>query len=139
MSEPIKATVYRILKAAAITAGGIYQNELPKNPTYPVTVYHIISETPVELTHDIGTVGFRQARVQIEVYALSVKAAEEAMEAYFDLLKSYSGTIGDGKSPETFTQVDIWDEGRNPDLDFQDEIVLHGVTGRSRDFTVLFR
>ncbi len=138
MSESIKATVYRILKAAAITPH-IYQNGLPKNPLYPATVYHIISEPPVDLTHDVGTVGFRQSRIQLEVYATTVAAAEAAIEAYYALLKSYTGAIGNGESPETFVEVDVWDEGRNPDLDFQDEVTLKNVVGRSRDFTVLFR
>lgn len=131
----IKGYFYSILKTAAITPY-IYHRELPQNPSYPATVYDFISQPPVDLTHDVGTVGFRKARVQIDVYALTVAQAESAIEAYFELLKSYVGSIGDGESPETVIEVDIWDEGANPDMDFEEEPTLRAIEGRSRDFMI---
>jgi len=133
MTDSIKWAIYKILKTAAITPH-IYARELPQNPSYPATVYDIVSQPPVELTHDVGVVGFRQARIQIDVYALTVAAAESAMEAYYELLKSYSDVIGDDASPETTVDVDIWDEGQNPDMDFEEEPTLRHIEGRSRDF-----
>ncbi|RPH38359.1 hypothetical protein EHM92_00310 [bacterium] len=135
MSESIKATIYRILSSAAITPY-IYHGDLPQNPSYPATVYDIISQPAADLTEDVGVVGFRKARIQIDVYAQSVGAAEDAMERYYELLKSYSGSIGDGASPETVIDCDIWDEGANPDMDFEDEPTLRQIEGRSRDFMI---
>jgi hypothetical protein len=131
----IKVTINTILKTAAITPH-IYLGELPQNPAYPATVFDVVSQPAVELTHDIGVVGFRKARVQIDVYALTVAAVEDAIERYYELLKSYSVTYGDGESPEVFTDYDIWDEGQNPDMDFNDEPTLRNVFGRSRDFMI---
>lgn len=133
MSEytSIKAGIYMYLTDLAITPY-IYHRELPQNPSYPATVYDIVSQPAVELTHDIGTVGFRYARVQIDVYALTVAEAEEAMERYFEILKDFSGSLG----VPGFTDVDIWDEGANPDLDYEEEPTLRQIEGRSRDFMI---
>jgi len=127
----IKAAVYGFLKDQAITPY-LYHRELPQNPSYPATVYDIISQPPIELTHDVGTVGFRQARVQIDVYALTVAEAEDAIERYFLLLSSFSGSLG----VAGFFDVDIWDEGANPDMDFEEEPTLRQIEGRSRDFMI---
>lgn len=135
MTPSIKAIINRILKAAAITPY-IYHGELPQNPNYPATVYDIVSQPAVDLTHDIGTVGFRYARFQIDVYALTVAAAEDAIERYYELLKSFVVSYGDGASPEVFTEYDIWDEGANPDMDFEEEPTLRQIEGRSRDFMI---
>lgn len=131
----IKANFYQLLRTAAITPH-IYFGELPQNPSYPATVYDFVSQPPVDLTHDVGVVGFRKARVQIDVFAETVAEAEAAIEAYYELLKSYSGSVGDGLSPETVIEMDIWDEGQNPDMDFEEEPTLRHIEGRSRDFMI---
>ena len=131
----IKGAIYTKLVALAITPK-VYHNELPQNPSYPATVYSLISQAPVDLTHDVGVTGFRQARIQIDVYALTVSQAETAMEAYFEAFKSFSGILGDGLSPETTYDCDIWDEGGNPDMSFEEETTLRHVEGRSHDFMI---
>ena len=57
-----KIAVYRKLVSLGLTPK-IYYRELPQNPTYPATVYDFVSEVPVDLTHDVGVVGFRKARI----------------------------------------------------------------------------
>lgn len=133
----IKAVVYSILKTAAITPH-IYHGELPQNPSYPATVYDVVGDITIGHTHDNLVVGFRRARVQIDVFAESVSEAEEAMEAYFALMAGFKGSIGDGLSPEQFTDVSIFDAGANPDLDYQAEPTLRALEGRSRDFMILY-
>ena len=71
----VKPYIYNLLSSAAITPY-IYHHELPQDPSYPATIYDVISQPPVDLTHDKGTVGFRKARIQIDVIAESVDAAE---------------------------------------------------------------
>ena len=123
--KSIRAGIYNKLVALAITPY-VYHNELPQNPSYPATVYDVISDVTIGHTHDSGVVGFRRTRVQIDVFAESVSEAEEAMEAYFAALAGFKGSIGDGLSPEQFTDVSIFDEGANPDLDsaWQDDPTL---------------
>jgi hypothetical protein len=137
MTLSIKAFIAKKLADLAITQF-VYADDLPKDPRYPATVYSVIDSTPGDLTHDVGVVGFRKARVQLDVYALDFDEAEAAIEQYFETFKSFSDDLGDGQSPETFLNVDIWDEGQNPDMDFEDESTLKAVTGRSRDFMVHF-
>jgi hypothetical protein len=131
-----KIAVYRKLVSLGLTPK-IYYRELPQNPSYPATVYSLISQAPVDLTHDVGVTGFRQARFQIDAYALTVAQAETAIEAYFEALKSFSGVLSDGLSPETTYDCDIWDEGRNPDQSFNDSTLRH-IEGRSHDFMIHF-
>lgn len=133
----IKAGIYKFLEAAAVTPY-LYHRELPQNPSYPATVYDIISDITICHTHDPGVVGFRRARVQIDVFAETVAEAEEAMEAYFALLAGYIGSMGDGESPEQFTDVSVFDAGSNPDLDYEAEPTLRALEGRSRDFMILY-
>lgn len=127
----IKAALYGFLKDQAITPY-LYHRELPQNPSYPATVYDLVSQPPVDLTEDVGVVGSRKARVQIDVYALTVSEAEDAMERYFELLGSYSGSLG----VPGYADCDIWDEGANPDMDFEEEPTLRHIEGRSRDFMI---
>ena len=75
-------------------------------------------------------------RVSDHVFAESIDEAETAIEAYFELLKSYSAVLGDGQSPESHINADIWDEGANQDMDFEEEPTLREIEGRSRDFTI---
>jgi hypothetical protein len=128
----IKTGLNLFLKAAGITPN-IYLRELPQNPLYPATVYDIVSDIVLGHTHDPNVVCQRQARVQIDVYAETVTAAEDAMEKYFEMLAGYSGELGAG-----FTDVAIFDEGANPDLDFESEPTLRNIEGRSRDFMILY-
>lgn len=132
-----KIAIYRKLLALGLTPK-VYYRELPQNPTYPATVYDFLPEAPVDLTHDVGVVGFRKARIQIDVYALTVAEVETAMEGYFNALKSFSGVLSDGLSPATTWDFDIWDEGGNPDMSFDEEPTLRHVEGRSRDFMIHF-
>jgi hypothetical protein len=136
MARSIKAGIYNKLLSLAVTPY-IYHRELPQNPSYPATVYDVISDINLCHTHDHVT-GPRQARVQIDVYAETVAAAEAAMEAYFTELAGFSGSIGDGLSPSQFTDVAIFDEGANPDLDFEQEPILRQIEGRSRDFMIVY-
>jgi hypothetical protein len=128
----IKAGIYAFLKAAAVTPY-LYHRELPQNPAYPATVYDLISDINLVHTHDQAT-GPRQARVQLDVHALTVAEAEDAMERYFALLAGYSGSLG----VSGFTDVAIFDEGANPDLSFEEEPTLRRIEGRSRDFMILY-
>lgn len=137
MALSIKAGIYNKLVSLAITPY-IYHRELPQNPRYPATVYNVVSDVAINHTHDNLVVGFRRARVQIDVYALSVEEAEVAMEAYFAALAGFQGSIGDGFSPSQFTDVSIFDEGANPDLDYEEEPTLRNLEARSRDFMILY-
>ena len=131
-----KIAIYRKLVSLGLTPK-IYYRELPQNPTYPATVYDFVSEVPVDLTHDVGVVGFRKARMQIDVYALTTAQVEAAIEGYFAALKSFSGVLSDGLSPATTWDCDIWDEGGNPDQSFNDSTLRH-IEGRSHDFMIHF-
>lgn len=133
----IKAGIYNFLSAGAVTPN-IYHRELPQNPDYPATVYDLISDVTIGHTHDALVTGFRRARVQIDVYAETVSDAENAMESYFALMAGFTGSIGDGLSPQQFTDVSIFDSGANPDLNFEDEPTLRMIEGRSRDFIILY-
>src|SRR3972149_535745 len=137
MTLSIKAGIYNKLLALNITPY-IYGRELPQNPNYPATVYYVISDVVIDNVHDEGVHCFRRARVQIDVYARTVAEAETAMEDYFAALDNFSGSIGDDMSPSQFTDVCIWDEGANPDLDFESESTLRDIEGRSRDFMILY-
>jgi hypothetical protein len=127
----LKTGLNIFLKAAGITPY-LYHRELPQDPSYPATVYDIVSDINTCHTHDRVN-GPRQARVQIDVYAETVAAAEDAMEQYVELFTSYSGDLGAG-----FLDVAIFDEGANPDLDFESEPTLRHLEGRSRDFMILY-
>lgn len=133
MTTSIKAGIATKLAAAAITAR-VYHRELPVDPEYPATVYDVISDIPISYCHDANVIGFRRARLQIDVIAESVDAAEDAMEQYVALLGNFSGTLG--LAP--FTDVSILDAGANPDMDFEAEPTLRGLEGRSRNFFVLY-
>jgi hypothetical protein len=131
-----KIAIYRKLVSLGLTPK-VYHKKLPQNPTYPATVYEFVSEPPVDLTHDVGVVGFRKARIQIDVYALTTAQAEAAIEGYFEALKSFSGVLSDGNSPATTYDCDIWDEGGNPDQSFNDSTLRH-IEGRSHDFMIQY-
>lgn len=133
----IKAGIYNKFAELAITPY-IYHRELPQNPQYPATVYDLISDVVIGHTHDNLVTSFRRARVQIDVYAETVGAAENAMEEYFVALAGFKGSIGNGLSPSQFTDVSIFDLGANPDLDFEEEPTLRMIEGRSRDFSILY-
>jgi hypothetical protein len=127
----IKNGLNIFLQAAKITPY-VYLRELPENPSYPATVFEIISDIVISHTHDTNVVGFRQARVQVDVYALTVAEAEDAMEKYFEMLAGFSGSLGAGYD------VAIFDEGANPDPSFENEPTLNTVEARSRDFMILY-
>jgi hypothetical protein len=133
----VKAFVYRKLVALGYTKF-IYEGALPKNPRYPATVYVVIDHAPADLTHDEGVVGFRKARLQLEVYAESIDEVEDIAERYWAALRSVHGLVGDGLSPETSLELDFYDDGKNPDMDFEDMVALKGIYGRSHDFIVHF-
>ncbi len=137
MMLSIKANLYQLLKTLAITPN-IYFGELPQNPKYPATVYDVISDVAIGQTHDAGVHDFRRTRIQIDVFAETVAAAEDAIERYFDELDNFKGLIGDGQSPEALADVSIFDGGANPDQNFEDEPTLKNVQARSRDFMVLY-
>jgi hypothetical protein len=133
----IKGALYTKLLALAITPR-IYDEELPQNPTYPATVYDLIDEVGIGRNHD-GAAPFREARVQIDVFALSGYQADTLIEQYFDALQSFDDTLGDGQSPETQYPVSIRYENTNPNQSFKDEKTLQNVRGRSMDFKVLYK
>lgn len=69
-----------------VRAGGVTRiypaGEVPQKPTLPLVTYQLISGTPLETTQD-GTKGNRRARVQLDVYGLtvlSIGAVETAIE-----------------------------------------------------------
>ena len=133
----IKANLFQFLRGLAITPE-VYLANLPQDPGYPVTVFDVISDVPIAHTYENRTLCFRRARVQLEVYALTVGEAESAMEGYVAAMGNYRGSIGDGLSPESIADVSVRDSGSNPDMDFQEEPSLRMIQGRSRDFTVLY-
>jgi len=116
----------------------VYHYDLPQNPRYPATVYWIVDDFAIGHTHDPLVVGFRKARVQIDVYALTIAEVENAMESYVAALAGYIGNLSDGQSPETVWDVSIFDEGENPPERFKDQAVLKEVRGRSHDFMLLY-
>lgn len=133
----IKANLFQFQRGLAITPE-VYLANLPQNPGYPVTMFEVISDVPIAHTYEDQTLCFRRARVQLEVYALTVGEAESAMEGYVAAIGNYRRSIGDGLSPESFADVSIRDAGSNPDMDFQEEASLRMIQGRSRDFRVLY-
>lgn len=133
----IKGAIYTKLAALAITPR-IYDEELPQNPTYPATVYDLIDEVGVGRNHD-GAAPMRDARVQIDVFALSGFQADGFIEQYFAALQSFDGTLGDGQSPEMQYSVSIRYEATNPNQSFKDEKTLRNVRGRSMDFMILYK
>jgi hypothetical protein len=128
----IKTGINLFLQAAKVTPC-VYLGELPQNPSYPATVFDVVSDVVINHTHDPNVVGFRRARVQIDVFALTMAEAEDVMERYFELLAGYMGELGAG-----FENVSIFDAGQNPDLDFKNEPTLRNIEGRSRDFYILY-
>jgi hypothetical protein len=133
----IKGAFYTKLRALAITPD-VYDEELPQNPTYSATVYDLVDENPVGRNHD-NAAPFREARVQIDIFALSGYEADTLIEQYFDALHSFDGILGDGQSPETNYDVSIRYENTNPKQTFKDEATLKTVRGRSMDFMILYK
>lgn len=134
----VKANIYKHLVSLAITPE-VYDGELPQNPTYPVTIYDLIDENPVGRSHDSNIASFRDARVQIDVYAATAAAADELIERYFAALNSFNGLIGDGNSPEVFVDLTIRYESTNPRLDFGDQPTTRPIKGRSMDFKIFYK
>lgn len=137
MAFSIKAGIYNKLLSLGITPY-IYYREFQRTPKYPATIYDLISDVVIGNVYDAGVHCFRRARVQLNVYALTAPEAEFAMEAYFDALDNFSGALGGGESPSPFQDVVIFDEGANPDLDYEEEPTLRQIEGRSRDFMILY-
>ena len=133
----IRAGIYNKLKALAVTPY-IYHKKFPQNPSYPSTVYNVLSDKAVESVQDAGVHSFRRARIQLDIFALTVIDVENADEAYFDALDNFIGSIGDGMSPEQFTDVRIEDAGANPDPEFDSESLTRMIWARSRDFYILY-
>jgi len=133
----IKAGIYNKLLELSVTPH-IYLRELPQPPEYPATVFDVISDVVIGNVYESGAHCFRRARVQIDVYALTVAEAEDAMESYFDALDAFSGALGSGSSPSEFSDVAIFDEGANPDPEFEAEPTLRQIEARSRDFMILY-
>ena len=129
--------IYRKLVELGITPN-IYRRELRQNPSYPATVYDVVSDNAIGTVHDAGVHCFREARVQIDIYALTVAEAESIAEQYFDALDNYHGTLSDETSPETTWDVRIRDAGMNPDMNFQEQPTLRRAEGRSRDYYILY-
>jgi hypothetical protein len=133
----IKIAIYQKLTALAITPE-IYDGDLPDDVSYPVTAYDLIDEVPTGRTHD-AVAPFREARIQIDVYAASVAAADVLIEQYFQALQSCDEQLADGESPETVFDASIRYESTNPRMRFISEPTLADVYGRSMDFIVLYK
>lgn len=133
----IKTALWRKLVALGITAK-VWDAQLPQNPEYPATVYDLIDENPIGRSHDSNVAPFREARVQIDVYASTTKEADDLIEQYFDALNSFDGDLSDGQSPETLTNVVIRYENTNPIMDFRDQVTTRQIRGRSMDFKLLY-
>lgn len=130
----LKEGLNAFLTASAITAL-VYHQDLPQNPTYPATVFDVIDQIPVGRNHDNGVLPMREARVQIEVFAETLAAAESAAEQYFELLGNYDGSLG----VAGLTNVSIRWDADNPDpLAPLDTVILRTLFARSMDFIVLY-
>lgn len=130
----IKAGLNDFLNRLGITAY-IYMRELPQNPSYPATVFDVIDQVPIGRSHDTGVLPFREARVQIDIYAETVEEAEDAAERYFEAIGNYDGSLG---VPE-FSYVSIRYESNNPDPTFEEEPTLREIEGRSTDYKILYK
>ena len=134
----IKYAIFLKLSALAITTK-IWDAHLPQNPTYPTTVYDLIDEVPIGRSHDSNTAPFREARVQIDVFAQSGSQADDLIEQYFTALNSFDGVIADSLSPQTSYDVSIRYESTNPIMDFPAEPTLNIIRGRSMDFMIFYK
>lgn len=127
----IKLGIYDFIKRLKITTY-CYMRELPQNPSYPATVYNLTDDYTSDI-HQQGP-GLREAIVQIDVLAETVKAAEEAMESYYVALAGYRGSLGIAG----FTDVCIYDEGMNLDEAFENESLNNKVEIRGRAFRIIY-
>jgi hypothetical protein len=134
----IKANILNKLRSLAITAV-VWEGDLPQNPTYPTTVFDLIDEVPVGRSHDSDVSPFRDARVQIDVYAETRAQADDLIELYYVALNSFDGLVGDGASPETSVDMVIRYESTNPNLNFQAESTTRVIKGRSMDFKIFYK
>lgn len=130
----LKMGINSFLVTNAITPY-IYHRELPQNPSYPATVYDIIDQVPMGRSHSEGVLPFREARVQIDMYAQTVEEAENILELYFNAMGSYDGSLG----APGFSDVSIRYESTNPDMSFESEPTLRQIEGRSMDFKILYK
>lgn len=133
----IKSIIYQKLLALGLTAK-VYDAELPQNPEYPVTVYDLIDENPIGRSHDSNVAPFREARIQIDVFAATTAEADSLIEQYFDALNCFDGTLGDGASPETTVEAVIRYANTNPFMDFRQQVTTRLIRGRSMDFMILY-
>lgn len=125
--------IYKKLKALAITPD-VFNETAEQNPSYPLTVFDIIDEDSLGRSHDTGVQPFYEARVQVDVYAETIHAAETAVKAYKDALAHFDGALG----VTGFENVSIRFANRNPGEAYKDEAALKTIVKRSLDFFVLY-
>jgi hypothetical protein len=134
----IVAAINKKLVDLAITPD-VYNEMAEQNPDYPLTVFDYIDEAGFGRSHDTGVMPFREGRFQVDVYALSIKDAEDAIEAYIQALGHFDGLITvTAVSPEIVFDTSIRFANRNPGSSYRDEAALKEVIKRSVDFIVVY-
>lgn len=134
----IVAAIHKKLTDLAITPE-IYNEMAEQNPSYPLTVFDLVDETGIGRPYDSGVIPFREGRVQVDVYALSIKDAEDAIEDYVQNLGNWDGIITvTAVSPEVSFDVSIRFANRNPGSSYRDQAALKEVVKRSVDFMVVY-
>jgi len=95
MSNPARSfRTYALTKTAVTDEIGtrLYPNRLPKNPTLPCAVYNVISHNPEH--HLTGAAPLTKTRIQIDFFAATRSAVDNAADGLRDAADGYMGTAG---------------------------------------------
>lgn len=130
----IEAGIYAKLKAMATTTYIFADDSVPQDDEmkYPATIYSVETETDIGRSHD-NVVPMREARFTLQVLALDLPVAIDAMETYFSEFSRFDGDLGAG-----FSDVSIRHSNKNPNPNYKNEAIKKNVFGRSRDFMIIY-
>lgn len=117
---------------AAVVSGRIYPLVLPRlNRTYPAISYQVISDPPAAGASD-GTLEARQARIQVNCWALTYAAADALADAVVAALR------GNGDLSGTPPLLNIYDVTRLDDHDPEAGDQEDGLYRQIVDMMVLY-
>lgn len=95
MSKPSQSFRTYLLTKTGVTdevSTRIYPGYLPKNATLPAVVFNVISQVPA---HHLGAAAeVTEARIQLDIFAATRSAVEDAAEAIRNAGDGYRGAAG---------------------------------------------
>ena len=107
---------------AALVADRIYPHWAPQGITPGQAYLVVLQISAVRTHHTLGASGLVEARVQVDVFAGSLRAADELAKAVRQRLDGYRGpiTVGTGGTAETLTLQQCHLDNEVPDIESWD-------------------